>query len=86
MQVPTEYVDKAATVAEQYRGVKPGMSKDDIVTLLGPPQRVQANALGWEFRYSDHNYESLLVVFDEHGLATTVTQKHSRLKRTPATR
>ncbi len=86
LYVPSEYTAKAATVAEQYRGVKPGMTREQIVASLGTPQSVETNSLGWEFRFSDHNYESLVVVFDENGLATTVTQKHSRLERTPATK
>ena len=67
----------------QYRVVANGMTKQEVLALLGPAQSEEGSRAVWEVRYDLKNFDSLELAFDEAGRVATLTRRHSRQTTTP---
>jgi len=76
LQVPQETAQSLAQTRRLFNEVKTGMTKTDLITALGQPQKEEGRICYWEQSYGRMNRESLQVEFDSGGKASRVKSNH----------
>ncbi len=76
LQVPQETAQRLAQTRRLFNEVKTGMTKVDLITALGQPQKEEGRVCYWEASYGQMNRESLEVEFDTGGMVFRIKINH----------
>ncbi len=82
-QVPRETAQRLDQKQQAFKKVQFGVTKADLLTALGPPQKEEDRICYWEASYGRMNRESLKVTFDGAGKAVSIETKHIEANRPP---
>jgi starvation-inducible outer membrane lipoprotein len=78
VSVPQEQSERMRVASQRYATVTTGMIMEQMVAVLGVPQRETGGTAVWEVRYGKMNFESLTVDFDPEGRSTRIMRVHRR--------
>ncbi len=67
-----------AEAADRYAQVTLDMTKEQLLQLLGAPQKTEENRLTWELRFGRENSESLQVRFNAQNQMIELQRQHRR--------
>lgn len=83
LQVPQETAQRLAHSRRLFNEVKTGMTKEDLISALGQPQREDSRVCYWETSYGQMNRESLETEFDAGGKVVRIKLNHLEVNQPP---
>jgi len=76
--IPADFSAKMSERSELYASVKKGMTRSELVALLGPAVRDEGGKSVWEISYDQKNFERLVAEFDASDHVSSLQRGHSR--------
>jgi hypothetical protein len=64
--------------SQRYARASLDMTKEQLVQVVGPPQKQDAHHFFWDVRYSRQNFESLSVEFNSENQVVKIKGRHGR--------
>jgi uncharacterized protein YceK len=81
--ITTEQHVALKSASNLYASATREMSRDELVALLGAPQKTEGQRLTWETAITSKNAEALVVEFRPDGSIARMTQSSERFARGP---